>query len=49
MHRHADTYIGQYGDVADVTYRQYFLIKAATLLLCTECSETEVVTSSLIG
>jgi len=51
MHRH--------GDVADVSYhyqqnsagiyRQYLLIKAAALLFCTECSETQVATSSVIG
>ena len=30
-------------------YQQYLLIKAATLVLCTECSETRVATSSKIN
>jgi len=30
-------------------YRQYLFIKAATLVFCTECSETQIVTSSLVN
>jgi len=30
-------------------YRQYLLIKAATLVFCTECSETQVATASMIN
>ena len=47
-------YIGQYGDVADVSYQQnsahiyweYLFIEAATLLFCTERSEIQVATSN---
>jgi len=40
MHWHADIYIGQHGDVADI-----FANKAqATFLFCMKCSETQVAT-----
>jgi len=46
----------QQADVVDVSYRknsayvcrQLLLMKAAMLLFCTKCSETQVATSSLI-
>jgi len=45
-------YIGRYDDVADVSHRQknistIFAHKSVALFLCMECSEIQVVTSSL--
>ena len=53
MYRHADIYIGRYDNVADVLYQQnstdiywqYLLIEVFHLL-CIECLETQVATSS---
>jgi len=50
-------HIGRYGYVANVSYQQtstdicqqYLLIKATTLLFCTECSETQLTALSLIN
>jgi len=38
-----------FDNVAKALYQQYFLIQAAALVFCTECSETQVATSSLIN